>query len=109
MTTARNLIVLCLVAGAALWACGEADWMGMNCPDEANKVRVSTITYQWTDDPKAVCHKLGGETLDRGGACIQCSEFGDSTFCTMYANKPSEAADRILGHEVKHAFGCKHA
>ena len=82
--------------------------MGMDCP--AEPVKVSTITYQWTEDPKEVCRKLGaGETLARGGACLQCNQLGDSTFCTMYANKPAEAADRVLGHEMKHAFGCKHA
>ena len=86
-----------------LTACG--DWTPMDCPDT---VKTATITWERTD-PGTTCEKLGAATLDRGGACISVSIAGDASVATLYAEAPDKMDDMILGHEVKHAFGCKHA
>lgn len=86
------------------------NWTSMECPAEPG-IAVSTITWQRTADPQVTCAALGavGTTLDRGGACISCVVVAPSvTVCTVYAEKPGDIDDAVLGHETKHAFGCMH-
>lgn len=94
--------------GGLFVACGEADWMGMDCPEGNEQIQTAMIQWERTTDPKAACRTYGVETLDRGGACIRCVKGGGIMSCIMYAEQPGVIADRILGHEVKHAFGCVH-
>lgn len=97
-----------LAISAGLFSCGEADWMGMDCPEGNDQIQTAMIQWERTTDPKAACRSQGVETLDRGGACIRCVKGGGIMSCVMYAEQPGVIADRILGHEVKHAFGCTH-
>jgi len=97
-----------LAVAVTLFACGEADWMGMDCPEGNDQIQTAMIQWERTTDPKAVCKGQGVETLDRGGACIRCVKGGGIMSCIMYAEQPGVIADRVLGHEVKHAFGCVH-
>jgi len=91
----------------ALTLAGCGDWTPMDCSRE---VQTSTITWVRVADPKATCEERGATTLDRGGACISCYEpYAGATSCVLYAESPAKMSDVILGHEVKHAFGCKHA
>jgi 3-deoxy-D-manno-octulosonate 8-phosphate phosphatase KdsC-like HAD superfamily phosphatase len=88
-------------------ACGQ-DWMGMVCP-EPPTIKTTILTWEITPDPKVRCAELGANTLVRDGACITCSFSSETSVCTVYTTKPSQVEDRIIGHEVKHAFGCRHA
>ena len=92
----RALLFVLLLTG-----CG--DWTQMDC---SNTIKTATIVWEHTDDPAATCEKLGaGRTLDRGGACISVN----GSVSILYAEAPAKIDDQILGHEVKHAFGCKHS
>jgi len=94
-------ILLLLVTGCA------GDWTRMDCSQAT--VKTATITWERTDDPAVTCAELGASTLKRGGACISVARDGNYATARLYAEGPGEIDDVILGHEVKHAFGCKHA
>ena len=88
-----------------LSGCG-GNWMKQDCSDV---VSVATIQWRVTPDPRTTCELLSGKaTLDKGGACIYVVRTGDSNAAMMWANHITEVDDTILGHEIKHAFGCKH-
>ena len=91
----RALILCFLLVGCS------GNWQRMDCSDTRT---VTTITWQVTDDAYATCKAMGVETLAKGGACVGVA--GDKA--TIYAASPGQLDDTILGHEVKHAFGCRH-
>ena len=92
----KSLALILLLTGCA------GNWTQMDC---SNPRSVSPITWDVTADPYATCKALGVETLVRDGACV--SVAGDKA--TIHAEAPAEIDDQFLGHEVKHAFGCKHS
>jgi hypothetical protein len=100
----KALALLLVLAG-----CGDqASWERMDCTGA--RISRSFIAWQVEADPKVACEALGAETLDRGGACIQCTGGEDGqNFCVLHAPAPGVVGDMVLGHELKHAFGCKHA
>ena len=85
---------------------GWGNWSAMDCSEAT--VKTATITWIITDDPAKACADRGAKTLDRGGACIACVTIDQTASCDLYANTPQEISDEFLGHDVKHAFGCKH-
>ena len=97
-----------LVLVLALAACdsGPSNWQPLRCPPDPG---VQSANIQWvrTADPKATCALLSADTFDRG-ACIQCLIVDTRANCVLHAAAPQVIDDVILGHEVKHAFGCKH-
>ena len=93
----RLLALLLLLQGCA------NQWMPMDC-EQSDAVQTATIHWVRTADPNKTCTSLGSVTMLRGGACIQCA----GSLCTMWAEDPRIVNEMTLGHEVRHAFGCKH-
>lgn len=72
---------------------------------DCSKTRqISTITWDVVSDPYTTCKELGVDTLVKGGACISVAD----DKATIHALAPGQINDEFLGHEIKHAFGCKH-
>ena len=102
-----RILALCLLLAGLLIACDN--WMSMDCPKVGEQINTASILWVRSSDPKVACQALGVETLDRGGACIQCTQVAAGAMsCIMHAEDPGAVSDTVLGHEAKHAFGCKH-
>lgn len=70
---------------------GCATWQPMDCSEFKPDV---TIHWSVVADPTKYC-----ATWKEGG----CGSVG-----LIIMEDPAAADEKILGHEVKHAFGCKH-
>lgn len=114
-----------LVLMLALLVASCANWQEMECP-ESPFVQQATVTWVRVPDAKAECAKTGWDsTTFAEGGCTQCRTFPvayiptpgippisqvkpEHRFCTVIMQEPGKADDRIVGHEFKHVFGCRH-
>lgn len=95
-----------IYAFLALILAGCSTLIAMDCapmiaPKEAN------IVWTPTTDPQGDCAKLGATTFAEGG-CIYCASHNGKKECHIVMLEPALARDDVAGHELRHAFGCKH-
>jgi hypothetical protein len=101
----RNMLLFILLITLVGLLSGCAGFTGiveMDCPPMTAQ-RTILLTWVPVDDPVAKCKTMDSVTFADGG-CISCLE----NTCMVWMEEPAKARDDVVGHEVKHGFGCKH-